>query len=91
MELLALSSHSLPTAGQHNGVPTSVLLGRPWLQGRRPIPSTTVVFLDNLSRQLVRIGNVHIALRPDSNIHRLSPGEFDLGHFMFGTMLDLTT
>jgi hypothetical protein len=50
-----------------------------------------VVFLDNLSRQLVRVDNVHIALQPDSTAHRLSPGEFDLGSFMFGTMLDLTT
>jgi len=50
-----------------------------------------VVFLDNLSRLLVHVDSVHIALRPDSTAHRLSPGEFDLGSFMFGTMLDLTT
>ena len=50
----------------------------------------TVVFLDKLSHQLVYVDKVHITLWPDSNIHRLSPGEFDLGHFMFGTMLDLT-
>jgi hypothetical protein len=53
--------------------------------------STTVIFVDNLSHQLTRIDNVYIALRPDSDLHRLSPGEFDMGHFMFGTMLDLMT
>jgi hypothetical protein len=50
-----------------------------------------VVFLDNLSHQLVRVDSVHIALRPDSTAHRLSPSEFDLGSFMFGTLLTLTT
>jgi hypothetical protein len=44
-----------------------------------------VVFLDNLSRQLIRVDSVHITLQPDSNVHRLSLGEFDLGYFMFGT------
>ena len=50
-----------------------------------------MVFIDNLSHQLIRVDNVHIALHPDSNLHHLSPREFDLGHFMLGTMLDLTT
>jgi hypothetical protein len=68
----------------------SILLGRPRLQGH-PNTSAMVVFLDNLSRLLVCVDNVHITLRPDSTAHRLSPGEFDLGSFMFGTMLDLTT
>ena len=89
MELLALGAHPPPTRGQQNGVPTNVLLGRPWLQGR-PIASAMVVFLNNLSHQLVRVDSVHIALRPGSTAHHLSPGEFDLGSFMFGTMLDLT-
>jgi hypothetical protein len=78
MELLALSAHPSATRGQHNRVPTSVLLGCPWLQGR-PIKSTTVVFLDNLSRQLVHVDSVHITLRPDSTKHHLSSGEFNLG------------
>ena len=90
MELLAFGAHPPPTRGQHNGVPTSVLLGHPWMQGR-PITSATVVFLDNLSRQLVCVDSVHIALRHDSTVHRLSPSEFDLGSFMFSTMLNLTT
>jgi hypothetical protein len=90
MELLALGAQPPPTAAQHNGVPAYILLGRPWPQ-RRPITYTTVVFIDNLSRQLVRIDNVNITLRPGFDAHRLSPGEFDLGHFMFGSMLDLTT
>ena len=90
MELIALGAHPPLTAAQPNGVPTSILLGRPWLQGST-IPSTMVVFIENLSRQLIRVDNVHIALRPNSNVHHLSPREFDLGHFMFGTMLDLTT
>ena len=89
MELLALGAHLPPMRGQHNGVPMSILFGRPWLQGC-PITSETIVFLDNLSHQLIRVDSVHIALRPDSTEHRLLPGEFDLGYFMFGTMLDLT-
>jgi hypothetical protein len=44
-----------------------------------------------LSCQLIRVDSVYITLRPDSSMQRLSPGEFDLGNFMFGTMLDLTT
>lgn len=51
--------------------------------------STTVIFIDNLGRQLICV-DVYIALRPDSNLHRLSLDEFDMSHFMFGTMLDLT-
>lgn len=54
------------------------------------MPPTTLVFIDNLNHQLVRVDDIHITLCLDSNLHRLSPGEFDLGHFMFGTMLDLT-
>lgn len=50
---------------------------------------TTVFFIDNLGRQLLRVDNVCIALRLDSNLHRLSPDEFDMGNFMFGTMLYL--
>ena len=50
-----------------------------------------VIFLDNLSRQLIHVDSVHIALRPVSTEHRLSPGEFDLGYFTFSTTLDLTT
>nr|AWA44959.1 hypothetical protein LOC101753448 [Saccharum spontaneum] len=87
MELLALGAQPPPTAAKHNGVPAYILLGHPWPQ-RRPITSTTVVFIDNLSRQLVRVDNVNIALRPGSDAHHLSPGEFDLGHFMFGSILD---
>jgi hypothetical protein len=31
MELLALGAHIPPSQGQHNGMPTHILLGRPWL------------------------------------------------------------
>jgi hypothetical protein len=54
------------------------------------VSTTTTVFIDKLGRQFIRVDNVYIALRPDSDLHRPSPYEFDLGHFMFGTMLDLT-
>jgi hypothetical protein len=37
------------------------------------------------------VDNVNIALRPGSDAHHLSPGEFDLGHFMFVSILDLMT
>ena len=50
-----------------------------------------MVFLDNLSHRLVHIDSIHIALRPDSGVHRLSSSEFDLGSFMFSTMFDLMT
>ena len=60
-ELLALGAHPPSMRGQHNGVPTSILLGCPWMQGC-PITSAMVVFLDNVSRQLVHIDSVHIAL-----------------------------
>jgi hypothetical protein len=50
-----------------------------------------VVFLDNLGREFLHVDNVYIAAKPNTELHRLSPSEFDVGHFMFDTMLDLTT
>lgn len=41
--------------------------------------------------QIFCVNNVFIGLRPDSEFQRLSPNEFDRGHFMFGEMLDLAT
>jgi hypothetical protein len=71
-------------------MPIDVLLGRPWLL-QCPIAAATVVFFNNLGRLLVRIDSVNIGLLSDSNIHHLSLGAFDLGAFVFGSMLDLTT
>jgi hypothetical protein len=51
---------------------------------------TMVIFINNLGRQLIHVDNIYITLRPDSNLHRLLPDEFDMGNFMFSTMLDLT-
>jgi hypothetical protein len=45
--------------------------------------TTTTIFINNLGRQLIHVGNV-------CDLHHLSPNKFDGGHFMFGTMLDLT-
>jgi hypothetical protein len=56
-----------------------------------PTNAATMVFLDNLSRLLACVDSVNIGLLPDSDIHRLSLGVFDLGAFIFGSMLDLTT
>jgi hypothetical protein len=50
-----------------------------------------VVFFNNLGHLLTRVDSVNIGLLPDSDIHRLSPGAFDLGAFVFGSMLDLMT
>jgi hypothetical protein len=50
-----------------------------------------MVFLDNLGRLLAYVDSVNIGLLPDSDIHHLSLGAFDLGAFIFGSMLDLTT
>jgi hypothetical protein len=71
-------------------MPTDVLLGHPWLL-QCQIATATVVFFDNLGRLLARVDNVNIGLLPDSDIHHLSPGVFDLGAFVFGSMLDLAT
>jgi hypothetical protein len=71
-------------------MPIDVLLGRPWLL-QRPILATTVVFFDNLGRLLARANRVNIGLLPNSDIHHLSPGAFDLGAFIFVSMLDLMT
>lgn len=90
MVLLALNCHPPPTTAGPNAAPTSILLGRPWPHASK-VSSTTTIFIDNLGHQLIHIDNVYIALGPDSGLHRLSPNEFDMGHFMFGTMLDLTT
>jgi hypothetical protein len=84
MEPLALSSH-LPSSTTHNiGVPTNILLRR------STVSTTTAVFINNLGRQLIHVGNVYIAPRADCDLHHLPPNKFDGGHFMFGTMLDLT-
>lgn len=87
-ELIALGCHSTPTLAHHNTTPTGILLGCLWPTGT--IPSVTMIFIDDLDRQLFRVDNVSIALHHGSNRQRLSPGEFDPGHFMFGVMLDLT-
>jgi hypothetical protein len=50
-----------------------------------------MVFFDNLGRLLACVDSVNIGLLPDFDIHRLSPGTFDLGAFIFDSMLDLTT
>jgi hypothetical protein len=50
-----------------------------------------MVIFNNLSRLLARIHNVNIGLLSDSNIHRLLPATFDMGAFVFGSMLDLMT
>jgi hypothetical protein len=71
-------------------MPTDVLLGHPWLL-QCPIAAATVVFFNNLGRLLARINSINIDLLSDSNIHNLSLGAFDLGIFIFGSMLDLTT
>jgi hypothetical protein len=88
-ELIALGCHSTPTLAHHNKTPTGILLGCLWPTGT--IPSVTIIFIDDLGRQLFRFDNVSIALHHGSNRQRLSPGEFDPRHFMFGVMLDLTT
>jgi hypothetical protein len=86
MALLALGYHPPPIVPHHNATPIGILLGRPWLQGT--VSSTMVIFINNLGHQLIHADNVYIALRPDSNLHQLWPNEFDMGNFMFGTMLE---
>lgn len=51
---------------------------------------TMSVFVDNLSRRMLSIDNVYITLWPDSNGQHLSLAEFDVDHFMFSSMLDLS-
>lgn len=50
-----------------------------------------MVFFDNLSLQILCIDNVYIGLYPDSDTQRFSPSEFDISHFMFGSIIDLST
>lgn len=50
-----------------------------------------MVFFDNLSCQILRIDSIYIGLYLDSDIQRLSLGEFDIDHFMFGSTMDLST
>jgi hypothetical protein len=50
-----------------------------------------VVFLDNLGYLLARIDIVDIGLLLGTDVHHLSPDTFDLGAFVFGSIIDLTT
>jgi hypothetical protein len=50
-----------------------------------------VVFFDNLGCLLARVNSVNIGLLPNSDIHHLSLGAFDLGAFVFDSMFDLMT
>ena len=88
MMLLALGLHPPPTTLDHNTSPSAILLGRPWSQG--VVSSTTIVFLDDLDRQLLHIGNIHTSPRYNSDQLNLSPNVFNSGEFMFSDMLDLT-
>jgi hypothetical protein len=85
MEPLALSSHLSSSTTHDIGVPTNILLGR------STVSTTTAVFINNLGRQPIHVGNVYIAPCADCDLHHLPPNKFGGGHFMFGTMLDLTT
>jgi hypothetical protein len=51
----------------------------------------TFVFPNNFGRLIARIDSVNISLLSGSDIHSLSLDTFDLGAFIFGSMLDLTT
>jgi hypothetical protein len=58
MRLPALYLHQPSTAPDNNAPPSAILLGRP---GPQTITSpTTVIFLDALERQLLRVGSAHI-------------------------------
>jgi hypothetical protein len=84
-----LRCHPTPTSANHNTTPTGILLGRTWPGDA--LHSVTVVFIDNIGRQLLCVDNIFIALNHGYNQQRLFPDEFDYGHFIFGTMLGLMT
>jgi len=50
-----------------------------------------MVFLDNLNYLFNRINNIDISLLSRTNIQCMLPDAFDLGAFIFSSMLDLTT
>ena len=51
----------------------------------------TLVFIDNLGYLFSHIESIDIGLLPQTDIQGLSPDIFNLGNFIFGSMLNLTT
>jgi hypothetical protein len=60
MTPLALGLHLSPTTPDYNGSPSAILLGRLWPQGI--VSPTTIIFLDNLDRQLLHVRSIRIGL-----------------------------
>ena len=53
------------------------------------VATACVVFLDYMDQQFFSVDNVYINYDADSDTHQLSPRLFDIGSFMYGTMLNL--